>query len=64
MGSSDFRDTAIMKRWRRIREEVLQHKWYESERVGQDVGWDYAYTDWLLKHGHEFDIEHPPSEDL
>lgn len=31
-------------------EEVFKHKWYESERAGRDVGIDYAFFDWLLKH--------------
>jgi hypothetical protein len=32
------------------KEEVAKHKWYESEKVGKDVGDDYAFFDWLLKH--------------
>ena len=31
-------------------EEVFKHKWYESERAGKDVGIDYAFFDWLVKH--------------
>jgi hypothetical protein len=32
------------------REEILRHKWYESEKAGHDIGFDRAQTDWTLKH--------------
>lgn len=32
------------------RYEIMLHKWYESEKRGYDVGFDYALTDWILKH--------------
>ncbi len=31
-------------------EEILRHKWLESEKVGHDVGFDVAMIDWKLKH--------------
>jgi hypothetical protein len=36
------------------KEEVNKHKWYESERAGRDVGIDYAFFDWLLKHSNQW----------
>ncbi len=32
------------------REEVLKHKWYESERAGRDVGMDRARVSWVMHH--------------
>ena len=32
-------------------EEVLKHKWIESEKEGRDIGFDRALVDWLVKHG-------------
>jgi hypothetical protein len=32
------------------REEILKHKWLESEKVGHDIGFDFASVDWRLKH--------------
>lgn len=32
------------------REEILKHKWYESEKAGHDVGFEWALTDWIIKH--------------
>ena len=31
------------------REEVLKHKWYESEKAGHDVGFSQALIDWTIK---------------
>ena len=31
-------------------DEVDRHKWIESEKVGHDVGWEFALVDWVLKH--------------
>jgi len=33
------------------REEILKHKWYESEKKGYDIGMDLAKVDWTMKHG-------------
>ena len=33
------------------KEEILRHKWIESEKAGRDIGWERARTDWLMKHG-------------
>ena len=32
------------------REEILKHKWLESERVGKDIGFEKALLDWIRKH--------------
>ena len=32
------------------REEILRHKWIESERLGQDIGFEHALLDWIRKH--------------
>ena len=32
------------------REEVLRHKWLESERMGRDIGFERALMDWVLNH--------------
>lgn len=31
-------------------EEILKHKWIESEKAGHDIGFDLAQMDWRLKH--------------
>ena len=32
------------------REEILKHKWIESERLGHDIGFERALLDWIRKH--------------
>lgn len=32
------------------REEILRHKWLESEKVGYDVGFERALLDWTKTH--------------
>ena len=32
------------------REEILKHKWIESEKAGTDIGFEKALLDWILKH--------------
>ena len=32
------------------REEILRHKWLESERMGEDIGFDAALFNWVRNH--------------
>lgn len=32
------------------REEILKHKWIESEKAGYDIGFERALTDWIVKY--------------
>lgn len=32
------------------REEILKHKWLESEKIGRDIGHDRAVLDWIINH--------------
>lgn len=32
------------------REEILQYKWIESERLGHDIGYERALLDWIRHH--------------
>jgi hypothetical protein len=32
------------------REEVLRHKWLESEKAGHDIGFERALIEWIIKH--------------
>jgi hypothetical protein len=31
-------------------EEILKHKWIESEKAGHDIGLECARVDWIVKH--------------
>lgn len=32
------------------REEILRHKWIESEKLGHDIGFERALLDWIRNH--------------
>lgn len=32
------------------REEILRHKWIESEKIGHDIGFERALLDWIRNH--------------
>jgi hypothetical protein len=32
------------------REEILRHKWIESEKMGRDIGFERALLDWIRNH--------------
>jgi hypothetical protein len=32
------------------REEVLRHKWLESEKAGREITFEEALSDWLVHH--------------
>ena len=32
------------------REEIMKHKWLQSEALGHDVGFDAALVDWTVNH--------------
>lgn len=45
-----FRNSALYREFLLEREEILRHKWYLSEQAGQDVGFERALLDWIVKH--------------
>ena len=45
-----LKNSSLYREFRAEREEILKHKWIESEKVGHDVGFEQALTGWILKH--------------
>ena len=42
--------TTLYREFQAEREEIMRHKWIESEKVGHDIGFEHALTDWIMKH--------------
>jgi len=42
--------SSLYKEFLAEREEILRHKWIESEKVGSDIGFERALLDWIRKH--------------
>ena len=36
------------------REEIMRHKWIESEKAGHDIGFEHALIDWIVKYRSEW----------
>lgn len=43
-------NTNLYREFQAEREEILKHKWLESEKAGYDIGFERALTDWMFKH--------------
>jgi hypothetical protein len=44
------KNSALYKEFLAEREEILRHKWIESEKVGYDIGFERALLDWIVKY--------------
>jgi hypothetical protein len=49
-GNELLRNSSLYREFQAEREEILRHKWIESEKVGYDIGFERALTDWIVKH--------------
>ena len=49
-GKDLMRNSSLYREFQAEREEIMKHKWIESEKVGYDIGFERALTDWILKH--------------
>lgn len=49
-GSDLLKSSSLYREFQAEREEILRHKWLESEKVGYDIGFEWALTDWIIKH--------------
>jgi hypothetical protein len=49
-GTEFIKQTSLYREFQAEREEILRHKWFESEKAGYDIGFERALTDWIIKH--------------
>lgn len=49
-GSELVKNSSLYREFQAEREEILKHKWIESEKAGYDIGFERALTDWIIKH--------------
>ena len=45
-----LKNSSLYREFQAEREEILKHKWIESEKAGCDIGFERALTDWIIKH--------------
>src|SRR5829696_7952487 len=49
-GADLLKNSSLYREFQAEREEILRHKWIESEKAGYDIGFERALTDWIIKH--------------
>lgn len=49
-GEDLLKNSNLYKEFLAERQEILKHKWLESEKNGYDIGFERALTDWITKH--------------
>ena len=45
-----LKDSSLYREFQAEREEILKHKWIESEKAGHDIGFEQALTDWIVRY--------------
>ena len=50
VGNDLLKNSSLYREFQAEREEILKHKWIESEKAGHDIGFERALTDWIVKH--------------
>lgn len=48
------KESILYKEFLAEREEILRHKWIESERAGYDIGFERALLDWIVRHRNDW----------
>ncbi len=45
-----LKNSSLYREYLAEREEILRHKWIESEKAGKDIGFERALLDWIIKY--------------
>jgi hypothetical protein len=45
-----LKESLLYKEFLAEREEILRHKWLESEKAGHDIGFEKALLDWVVRY--------------
>jgi len=48
-GDDLLKNSSLYREFQAERDEILKHKWLESEKAGHDIGFETALTDWIVK---------------
>lgn len=43
-------NTTLYREFQAERDEIMRHKWIESEKAGYDIGFERALVDWITTH--------------
>ena len=59
-GKSIF-ESGLYREFLAERDEILRHKWIESEKVGYDIGFDKALMEWIVRHRKDWRLNRKPN---
>ncbi len=45
-----MQNSNLYQKFMELKKEIEKHKWIESEKKGNDIGFEKALTDWVTKH--------------
>ena len=48
--STWLQNSSLYQEFLAERQEILKHKWIESEKAGYDIGFERALMDWIRNH--------------
>ena len=60
MSRTNFSTSTVYQCFLEEREEILKHKWIESEKAGKDIGFEKALLSWVRKHRDAWKESHKP----
>jgi len=63
-GEDLLKKSSLYREFLAEREEILRHKWLESEKAGCDIGFEQALTDWIVKHRSQWRRTRSSSQSL
>jgi hypothetical protein len=61
-GTDMVKRSSLYREFTAEREEILKHKWIESEKAGHDIGFERALTDWIVRHRAKWRRGRQPNE--
>lgn len=53
----DLEKSLLYKFCQAEKQEILRHKWLESEKVGYDIGYNKAVLSWVWNHKRDWTIK-------
>jgi hypothetical protein len=60
-GHDLVRKSSLYREFEAEKEEIMKHKWIESQKAGHDIGFERALTDWIIKHRSKWRRSRQPS---
>ena len=59
LSDSDLlKNSLLYRQFQAEREEILKHESSESKKAGNDIGFEQAMIDWIIKHGSQWRNAH------